>query len=155
MNAVAKAEPTVIQTPQAERIRASSPVLRGQYPKSHEEAEHAKRLIEQFDTKADQRWIAQRAVKFLAGHYFVAEMAEPVAEQIGRDWTMELSGLPDWAIEAAFSWWISRHNPKRAKKPLPGDISERAHIEAAMISTGRKQVEFFERYGNNPPAFLK
>lgn len=127
----------------------------GQYPTSNEQADEAKRQIEALDTQAKPVWIAQQAVMFLTGHYFVTDMAEPVAEYVGRSWTKELAGFPGWAIEAAFTWWISRHNPDRRKKPQAGDISARAKIEAAVIITGRKQVEFFERYGNNPPAFLK
>ena len=65
-----------------------------------------------------------------------------------------MEGLPGWAIEAACSWWLSRHNPSRRKKPLPGDISERAHLEARIITAGRKQVEWYEKYVDDPPAFI-
>jgi len=65
------------------------------------------------------------------------------------------AGFPARAIEAAFSWWVGRANRKRGKKPFPGDIGERAQIEAGIIAMGRKQVAVYERYGENPPDFLK
>lgn len=145
----------VLQPQQVERIKASSPVLRGCYPKSRAEAEQARRDILSLETKAEHSWIAQRAVTFLAANYFVAEMAEPVSMQLARDWTRELAGYPQWAIEAACNWWISKQNPNRRCKPVPGDISERAALEASILTMGRKQVQFYERYGDNPPEFLR
>lgn len=144
-----------LQPQQVEHIKRSSPVLLGRYPKSREEAEAARQAIVNLDTKAASPWIAQRAVTFLAAHYFVAEMAEAVAVQIGRDWKRELSDYPQWAIEAAFNWWISSRNDQRGKRPLPGDIAERAALEASILTMGRKQVDFYEKYGDNPPAFLR
>lgn len=155
MNQVAKAKHASRQILPVERIKDLSPVLRGQYPASRSEADQAKAIVQKYEVAADPRWVAQRVVKFLAGHYFVVEMADQVAEQLGVDWVRELQGLPDWAIEAAFAWWISRHNPKREKKPLPGDISARALIEAAPMEVAKTQIRLFARHGNNPPGFVR
>lgn len=154
MTAVIKAEAmTVVEPRQVEHIKTSLPPLRGQYPTSRDEAEATKNAIRELDTPADPRWLAQRVVTLLT-HYFITDAHPAALESIAMDWTHELGGYPDWAIEAACKWWLSRHNPKRRYKPMPGDISERAQVEAAIINTGRKQVEFYERYGENPPAFL-
>ena len=71
--------------------------------------------IDRADVPANQKWAAQRAVNFLLAHYYAVAMAEPVAEQLGEDRRRELADFPDWAIEAAFRCWISRHNKTRQK----------------------------------------
>lgn len=125
------------------------------YPKSRDEADRTASAIKLLEGAADAQWIGQRAAKFLAAHYFVPDAHDAVLEAIGRDWSTELKGYPEWAVDAAFDWWMSRHNPKRRNKPLPGDISERAQVESAVLTMGRKMVGYFERYGANPPAFLR
>ena len=81
-------------------------------------------------------------------------MAEPTAQSMGEDWTRELAGYPDWAIENALGWWISRDNKRRGKKPLPGDISEAAHRAAALLIAAKTQIAMYEKYGDNPPSFV-
>lgn len=129
--------------------------MSGRYPSSPEEAEEARKLVARYDVPADAAWIAQRVYRFLAAHYFVPDMAEATAETLATDWIRELNGYPDWAIEDALQWWISRANKKRAKKPVPGDISERAQFAAAMMIAAKRQLEFYDQYKDRPPAFLR
>lgn len=128
--------------------------MRGQYPANNDEYEATMAAVARLGIPASERWIGQRVVVLLT-HYFVANSHPDALEAVANDWIRELRGYPEWAIDAACEWWLSRHNSKRHKKPLPGDISARAHIEAAIVSAARSQCQYFERYGNNPPAFLK
>lgn len=129
------------------------PPLQGRYPTSAEEAERTAAAIQDLEAPAEPAWIAQRAVTLLS-HYFVAEQNIGALKAVAADWQRELKGYPDWAIDAACAWWLSRHNPKRRNKPMPGDISDRANTEAAILTIGRKAVENWKKYGGNPPAFL-
>lgn len=136
-------------------MRHSCPVLLGQYPTSREEVRQARELIARLAVTASPRWIAQRTVKFLTGHYFIVDMKAPVAEQVGKDWTNELSDFPEWAIDRAFAFWIGRENTKRAKKPLPGDIAQRAVVEYGIVRTAEINCNQFDKYGDQPPTFLR
>ncbi|MBA86120.1 MAG: hypothetical protein CML69_15510 [Rhodobacteraceae bacterium] len=154
MNAISTPKPAGEVKPQlVERMKDSLPPLRGRYPTSPEQAKAVLSAVEQLDTRPGKDWIAQRIVTLLT-HYFVADVHPAAMREVAKDWQAELEGLPGWAIEAACSWWLSRHNPSRRKKPLPGDISERAHLEARIITAGRKQVEWYEKYVDDPPAFI-
>ena len=64
-------------------------------------------------------------------------MPDDVMRVIADDWGSELSGYPSWALKKAFAWWIGRDNPKRRQKPLPGDISDRAHVEMSIVRAAK------------------
>ena len=135
-------------------MRASLPPLQGRYPTSPEEAEATRQAVDVLDRPQDPDWVAQRIFTLLS-HYFVADTGAQVHQAIARDWKHELRDYPNWAIDAACKWWLSRHNGKRGKKPMPGDISARAHIEAAMLTAAKQKLQFYEKFGDNPPAFLR
>lgn len=135
-------------------MKTSLPPLRGRYPTSEAEVAQLESVLLRISLRPDAKWLAGRIVTLLS-HYYVAEIHPSAMEAIAKDWTKELADLPEWAINDACHWWVSRHNPKRAKRPLPGDISDRAHVEAAIIDIGWKQVSNFKKYGANPPSFLK
>lgn len=140
---------------QAERIRASSPVLQGRYPTSQAEKIEAEKLIAQLSQPATVEDVAC-CVSTLLLHYFVNDIPENFMERIADSWQKELAGEPLWAIERACHWWISKHNAKRAKKPLPGDISERVGQEVrALTHLATMMVNAYEKYGDTPPSFLK
>lgn len=148
------ASPSTLTPRQVEAIKTSLPPLLGRYPTSREEADRVAEVLEQIGKPAAPQWIAQRVVKLLT-HYFVADVHPEALKGVAADWQRELAGLPEWAIDAACGWWLSRHNPKRRNKPMPGDISERAHKEAAVVDVGRVAIKNYGKYGDNPPAFLK
>lgn len=135
-------------------MKTSLPPLLGHYPTSAEEVHALSAVLDRLEVPAEPEWIAQRVVTLLT-HYFVVEVHPAAMKSVAKDWIRELKGLPEWAVENACAWWLSRANSKRAKKPMPGDISERAHREIGIITVGRKQIEFFEQYGDTPPAFLR
>ena len=137
-----------------ERIKDSLPALRGQWIQSAEEAEKTRVALAKLSEVAEPSWVGQRVVTMLS-HYFVSDIHPAAQEAVARDWMVELARFPDWAIDAAVSWWLSRQNENRRKKPMPGDISERAHIEMAIVRIAQSKIEQFERYGDNPPTFMK
>lgn len=84
--------------------------------------------LEYLKRPAPSSWIAGRALSLLS-HYFISEEDERVAKAKAKDWGDILSGYPAWAINNAAQWWMSMENPERKRKPLPGDIQERAYKE--------------------------
>ena len=78
-----------------------------------------------------------RVVQFIGSHYYVPDAGDGLAKGMINDWIEELQGFPEWALSDAFKWWISSENPKRSKKPVPGDISDRAHSQMAFVRVAR------------------
>ena len=136
------------------RIKDSLPAFSGQWIQSAEEAEKTRAAVAKLSEGADPAWVGQRVVTLLS-HYFVNDIHPAAQEAVARDWMVELAMFPAWAIDAAASWWLSRQNGNRSKKPVPGDISKRAHLEMAMVRVAQSKIEQFEQYGDNPPAFMK
>ncbi|WP_306150680.1 hypothetical protein [Roseovarius sp. MMSF_3281] len=68
-------------------------------------------------------------------------MDPAMMEGIADDWVDELNGLPAWAIQKACQWWIGADNPDRRKRPLPGDISQRARKEMGIIRCAELALE--------------
>jgi hypothetical protein len=110
-------------------------------------------IVDDLSAPADPQQIAVDVVTLLH-HFYVSEIPQAAQDGIADHWLVELEGYPDWAIEAACRWWVSRHNAKR-KKPLPGDISGRAHDIMIPVRTAALQVERYSIYGDDPPSFLK
>ncbi|PHS21752.1 MAG: hypothetical protein COA84_15165 [Robiginitomaculum sp.] len=73
-------------------------------------------------------------------HYFAGADLGNFAHSIGEDYSHELSIFPSWAITKARRWWLSKENPKRRYKPLPGDLSERAEKEMAFVRIAQKNL---------------
>jgi len=63
---------------------------------------------------------------------------------IGEDWQSELEGLPAWAINAACRWWMSHENKERRKKPIAGDIGEKARAYIARVDLARLALLRFD-----------
>ncbi|RRH72014.1 hypothetical protein EG244_15990 [Falsigemmobacter faecalis] len=85
---------------------------------------------------APRKWIAGRVVSLLS-HYFVSQQDETLAAAVAEDWCAMLADYPAWAIANACRWWMSRENPRKHCKPLPGDIQDRAHIEMEPVRAAR------------------
>ena len=136
-----------------QRLRDSLPVFKGRYPADKREADAARRALAQIDVRANRAEIAERVVKMLH-HYFIANAPTEAIEAVANDWIAELEEYPLWAIKAACTWWVSRHNPDNARKPVPGQISARAQREAGIIIAAKQQLKMFDKYGENPPKFL-
>lgn len=106
------------------------------------EANLTREAISYLGTPAPGKWIAGRVVTLLS-HYFVAQQEASIAEAVAEDWCEMLEDYPAWALASACRWWMSRENPRRHSKPLPGDIQDRAHFETA----GLRAAEIMVRLG--------
>lgn len=116
-------------------LRAFSALL----PVDQAEAEATRNAISYLATPAPVKWIAGRVVTLLS-HYFVAQQESSLAEAVAEDWCAILEEYPAWAIANAARWWMSRENPRRHYKPLPGDIQSRAHIEMERVRAAKITV---------------
>ena len=63
---------------------------------------------------------------------------------IAEDWQEELAPYPSWAIGKAVRWWMSVENADRRRKPLPGDIADRAKREAGILKLAKFHAERFQ-----------
>lgn len=95
-----------------------------------------------------KEWMMARVASLLS-QYYAADVPQPIVQMMAEDWAAELEKWPEWAIEKAVRWWKSADNPDRKRRPLEGDISERASVEAGLISVGRLAVKRFEN-GTQP-----
>ena len=140
--------------PDHERMKISYPALQGHWISSTVEADRTKLAIADLSHPPRSEWIARRVVTLLS-HYFDSEKNPDAIAEMAKDWVSELSEFPEWSIQAAARWWLSRHNKFHYRAPYPGDISDRADTEMAIVRTAKSKIKLFERYGDNPPAFLK
>ena len=93
---------------------------------------------------ATDQWIRGRVVTLLS-QYFVGATSDNVMRGIAADWVFELNGLPEWALQDACRWWMSKDNPQRKRKPLAGDISDRAYQEMVIVRAAKNAVEKFDK----------
>lgn len=82
-------------------------------------------------------------------HYFAGVIPQNFSKSIGADYDAELAEFPAWAIVKARRWWLSRENEYRHRKPLPGDLGERASLEMGLVRYAEHAVRAFDR--NGPP----
>lgn len=85
---------------------------------------------------AEPTWMMARIAALLSP-YYEKDTPQGVRIMEAQDWAAELDGLPRWAIERAVRWWKGADNPKRAKRPLEGDISARAKFEMQAVRAAR------------------
>jgi hypothetical protein len=111
-------------------------VFSGRLADSAEEAEAVRDMVEYLEKPAPRKWVAGRALTLLS-QYFAPNMDEAITQAIANDWCEMLAPYPAWAIANACRWWMSRENPNKARRPLPGDIQEAAHREMEMVRVAR------------------
>lgn len=97
---------------------------------------------------APRAWVQGEVAKTLV-HYFAGVIPPNFAKSIGADYDAELADFPAWAIVKARRWWLSRENEYRHRKPLPGDLSERAKHEMRLVRYAEYLVGAYDR--NGPP----
>ncbi|KEP68829.1 hypothetical protein DL1_08640 [Thioclava dalianensis] len=97
--------------------------------------------MDELKRPAPTKWITARIATLLT-HYFAADIPPQVQEAIAADWVAALRGNPAWAIARACQWWISAENTARRKRPLPGDIEERAAIEMGPVRVAEAVLGF-------------
>ena len=135
-------------------MQTSFPALQGRWISSTDEADATQKAIAELSQPPRSPWIAKRVVTLLS-HYYASEKHPDAITGMARDWVGELLEFPEWSIHAAARWWLSRHNEYHYRAPMPGDISERANMEMAMVRTAEIKIRQYEQYGDNPPAFLR
>jgi len=111
------------------------------------------RMISELTIPATRKWISGRAATTLA-QYFTSPMPDAIMAEIAKDWAEELQDYPEWALQKAFRWWTGRGNQKRRQKPVPGDISERAHIELSIVRAAEieaRNARTVSRRDDEPP----
>lgn len=91
-------------------------------------------------TPAPRKWVAGRVLTLLS-QYFAPNMDENVSAAIADDWCAMLAEYPAWAIANACRWWMSRENPNKHRRPLPGDIQERCHVETERLRVAKLTLQ--------------
>ena len=56
---------------------------------------------------------------------------------------MALREFPAWAIGEARRWWVN-DNPKRHKRPLPGDLADRARLAMRDVYAAQERLKRLE-----------
>lgn len=92
---------------------------------------------------APAKWITGRIASLLA-QYFQGDFSEAMMKSIADDWYHELRELPAWAIVKSVRWWTGKDNSDRRKKPLPGDIAERAQKELGLLFVAQSAINRFD-----------
>jgi hypothetical protein len=99
--------------------------------------------INKLYTPAPAKWITGRIASLLA-QYFQGDISEGMMKSIADDWYHELKDFPAWSISKAVRWWIGKDNPDRRKKPMTGDIAERAQKELGLIIVAQSAIRRFD-----------
>jgi hypothetical protein len=115
-----------------ERLTHLLPSLRN----CSESRREAEQMMPALSAPADPAWMMARIAALLSP-YYEKDTPQGVRVMEAQDWAAELKGLPQWAIERAVRWWKGGDNPKRAKRPLEGDISARAKFEMQAVRAAR------------------
>ena len=114
-----------------------------------EESIRLKNAIDLISVPARVDEIATEVVSLIV-EYFVKYDREGLARLAADRWQNELEGQPLWAIKKASAWWTSRHNDRRDRKPLPGDISQRAFMEMEIVRFAQRMVDRAEQAERAP-----
>ena len=100
--------------------------------------------VDKFSKPAPKKWIIGRIAALLL-QYFQGEISERMMRVIADDWCREMQDFPAWAIAKSVRWWTGRDNPDRRKKPMPGDIAERAQRELGPIFAAKSAIRRFDQ----------
>jgi len=99
---------------------------------------------------ARHEWIMAR-VAALLGQYYASDVPQGAVRMMAEDWAAELADYPEWAITKAVRWWKSRENLNRKRRPLEGDISERARFEMGPVFVAESAMRRFSPYRDVDP----
>lgn len=110
---------------------------------SKTERDFLEKTMKHLSTPAPAKWITGRIASLLA-QYFQGDISEAMMKSIADDWHNELRSFPAWTISKAVRWWIGNDNPDRRKKPMAGDISERAAKELGPIIVAKFAIKRFD-----------
>ncbi len=97
-------------------------------------------MVERLSVPADTTWLMARIAALLSP-YYEKDTPQGVRVMEAQDWAEEIGGFPQWAVQRAVRWWKSADNPKRAKRPIEGDISARIRIEMDAINAAKIRLK--------------
>ena len=100
--------------------------LQGSLIESSAESFELSQLVEALSEPATPVQRGKQIATLLA-HYYVADMPAGVHDEILSDFAVALREFPAWAIGEARRWWVN-DNQKRHRRPLPGDLADRARL---------------------------
>ena len=135
--------PAHVPPEDAEDITRSWPDLLHTQLGSKTERDVLEEAVLKLSTPAPGKWITGRIASLLA-QYFQGDISEGMMKSIADDWRHELQEFPAWSIAKAVRWWTGKDNPDRRKKPLPGDIAERAQKELGPLFVARSAIRRFD-----------
>ncbi len=95
-------------------------------------------------SKTERDVLEQEMFGKMLAQYFQGDISEGMMKSIADDWRHELQEFPAWSIAKAVRWWTGKDNPDRRKKPLPGDIAERAQKELGPLFVARAAIRRFD-----------
>ena len=81
-----------------------------------------------------------KAIATLLAHYWVNSMPDGVYDEILSDFAVALREFPAWAIADARRWWVI-DNQKRHRRPLPGDLADRARIAMKDVYAAQERLK--------------
>lgn len=93
----------------------------------------ARNAVAMLSQQADGKWMMAQVIALLLP-YYEKDTAQSVRAIEAKKWAKELEGHPQWALERAFHWWGSKHNPKRMSRPVHGAISAQCEVEMAEVN---------------------
>lgn len=87
-------------------------------------------------TPASPEWVMARTAALLSP-YYEKDVPQGIRMMEAEDWADALAEFPQWAIQKAAQWWKSADNPNRRKRPLEGDIADRARHEMEAVRAAK------------------
>ena len=115
-----------------ERLTHSLKLLRAEGP----DRDWAIAALPHLTTPADGGKLAVLCAALLEPYY--SRDTNKIAKQLEAEmWVEALSVFPFWAVRKAVAWWQSAANASRRKRPIFGDIEEKAQEFMAPINAAR------------------
>ena len=124
------------------RMTASWPDLLHTPIPSQEEADVIAGKCRNLNIPAGKTWIAGQVATLLS-QYYVSSIPDAIMRETAEIWGAELDGYPAWAIQKSARWWLGKDNPKRGRKPMPGDISARCKVEMGVVKVAEFALRKF------------
>lgn len=113
--------------------------LQGLLIESNAESFELRQLVEALSEPATPVQRGKQIATLMA-HYYVADMPGGVHDEILSDFAVALREFPAWAIGEARRWWVN-DNQKRHRRPLPGDLADRARLAMRDVYSAQERLK--------------
>lgn len=97
-------------------------------------------MVQAMSKPAPMMWTLARVAALLLP-YYDKQTPQGVREIEAEDWAEALKEYPQWAVERACRWWKSADNPKRARRPVEGDIAARIRKEMEPVRVAQMRLD--------------